>query len=148
MYENKTDKDTAAFSLGHKVDKKVTDLYLDKSNNKLKEELAEVEAAAASVHSAKTVVHSAEPAAHSAAEKIVLEEELGDLLFSVVNLCRFFLVDPMLALQRPNAKFTSRFGSGEKKMKECGASMEAAHLELMDSFWNEAKESTDLFNRE
>jgi tetrapyrrole methylase family protein/MazG family protein len=107
--------------------------------DKLKEELTEVEVAAASVHSAKTAVHSAEPVTHSAAEKTVLEEELGDLLFSVVNLCRFFLVDPMLALQRTNVKFTSRFGYVEKKMKECGASMEAANLELMDRFWNEAK---------
>ncbi|MCL1815618.1 MAG: nucleoside triphosphate pyrophosphohydrolase [Treponema sp.] len=95
---------------------------------KLKEELAEVEAAAAT----KT---------EGAEKKSELEGELGDLLFSVVNLCRFFKVEPSLALQRTNAKFTSRFSYVEKKMKECGAAMETANLEFMDRFWNDAKMS-------
>ena len=84
---------------------------------KLKEELAEVEAA----------------------EPLAREEELGDLLFSAVNICRFFNIEPSLALQRTNTKFITRFGYVEKKMKECGEPMEPANLELMDRFWNEAK---------
>ena len=90
--------------------------------DKLKEELAEVEAAAEQPDQTEG-----------------LEEELGDLLFSVVNVCRFYKTEPSLALQRTNAKFTARFGYVEKKMKECGESMEASNLELMDRFWNEAK---------
>jgi tetrapyrrole methylase family protein/MazG family protein len=43
------------------------------------------------------------------ADKIPLEEELGSLLFSVVNLCRVFNIEPSLALQRANIKFTERF---------------------------------------
>jgi tetrapyrrole methylase family protein/MazG family protein len=68
-----------------------------------------------------------------------VEEELGDLLFSAVNLCRFLKVEPSVALQRTNAKFTERFKYVERKMKETGKTMEAANLALMDSFWDEAK---------
>jgi tetrapyrrole methylase family protein/MazG family protein len=73
-----------------------------------------------------------------------LEEELGDLLFSTVNLCRFFKVEPSLALQRTNTKFTERFKYVERKMKETGKTMEAANLALMDSFWNESKAASML----
>ncbi|MDR2901421.1 MAG: nucleoside triphosphate pyrophosphohydrolase [Treponema sp.] len=68
-----------------------------------------------------------------------LEAELGDLLFSVVNLCRFFKVDASMALQRTNAKFIKRFKHVEKRMKESNQSMTNENLELMDSFWDEAK---------
>ena len=68
-----------------------------------------------------------------------LEEELGDLLFSAVNLCRFVKIEPSLALHRANTKFISRFGYVEEKMKECGKKMEKANLDLMDRFWNESK---------
>ncbi|MDR1142837.1 MAG: nucleoside triphosphate pyrophosphohydrolase [Spirochaetaceae bacterium] len=68
-----------------------------------------------------------------------LEEELGDLLFSAVNLCRFFGVEPSIALQRANAKFTKRFKYIETKMKQEGLPMEAANLALMDRYWTEAK---------
>ncbi len=69
-----------------------------------------------------------------------LEEELGDLLFSVVNLCRFFQIDASTALQRTNAKFVKRFKYVEKRMKETGQSMKQENLEIMDSFWDEAKD--------
>ena len=68
-----------------------------------------------------------------------LESELGDLLFSVVNLCRFLKVDASTALQRTNAKFVKRFKHVESRMKEAGEPMEKGKLEMMDSFWNEAK---------
>ena len=68
-----------------------------------------------------------------------LEDELGDLLFSVINLCRFTGIDPSLALQRTNIKFTERFKYVEKSMKEKGEELKAENLDLMEKFWQEAK---------
>ncbi|MDR2768516.1 MAG: nucleoside triphosphate pyrophosphohydrolase [Treponema sp.] len=68
-----------------------------------------------------------------------LEAELGDLLFSVVNLCRFLKVEPSVALQRTNVKFARRFRHVEKRMKEKGLAMESGNITLMDGFWEEAK---------
>jgi tetrapyrrole methylase family protein/MazG family protein len=68
-----------------------------------------------------------------------LEEELGDLLFSAINLCRYLNVEPSVALRRTNSKFTSRFKHVEKKMKESGQEMKKENLSAMDAFWNEAK---------
>lgn len=70
-----------------------------------------------------------------------LEAELGDLLFSAINLCRLVGVEPSVALGRANATFTARFTYVERKMKESGAAMEAGSLPLMDRFWNEAKKA-------
>ncbi|MCL2265713.1 MAG: nucleoside triphosphate pyrophosphohydrolase [Treponema sp.] len=68
-----------------------------------------------------------------------LEGELGDLLFSVINLCRFLKVEPSVALRRTNSKFIDRFKYIEKKMKETGQEMKKENLDVMDGFWNEAK---------
>jgi tetrapyrrole methylase family protein/MazG family protein len=68
-----------------------------------------------------------------------LEEELGDLLFSVVNLCRFLGAEPSTALRRTNSKFTERFKYVEKRMKETGQEMKKGKLDIMDEYWNEAK---------
>jgi len=68
-----------------------------------------------------------------------VEEELGDMLFSVVNLCRFLNVDPSLALQRTNNKFTKRFKYIEKKMQESNQEMKKENLAIMEKFWDEAK---------
>jgi len=69
-----------------------------------------------------------------------VEEELGDLLFSVVNLCRYLKVEPSVALHRTNGKFIHRFKHVEKKMKETGQEMKQENLDLMERYWNEAKE--------
>jgi tetrapyrrole methylase family protein/MazG family protein len=68
-----------------------------------------------------------------------LEEELGDLLFSVINLCRFLKMDPSVALHRTNSKFVERFKYVEKKMKESGQEMKKENLEIMETFWNKIK---------
>jgi tetrapyrrole methylase family protein/MazG family protein len=68
-----------------------------------------------------------------------IEEELGDLLFSAVNLCRYVKVEPSVALQKTNAKFTRRFQHVEQRMKETGAELKPENLTLMDGFWEEAK---------
>ena len=68
-----------------------------------------------------------------------VEEELGDLLFSVVNLCRYLKVEPSVALHRTNGKFIHRFKHVEKKMRETGQEMKQENLGVMDQYWNEAK---------
>jgi tetrapyrrole methylase family protein/MazG family protein len=78
-------------------------------------------------------------AAESSAEE--LEGELGDLLFSAVNLCRYLKVDPSAALQRTNVKFEKRFKYVEKKMKEGGREMTGENLPAMDEYWEEAKKN-------
>jgi tetrapyrrole methylase family protein/MazG family protein len=95
---------------------------------KLEEELEEVKEAASAL---------APDGAANAAEE--LEKELGDLLFSVVNLCRYLKAEPSVCLNRTNGKFVSRFKHVEKRMKETGAEMKKGNLALMDSFWEEAK---------
>jgi tetrapyrrole methylase family protein / MazG family protein len=68
-----------------------------------------------------------------------MEEEIGDLLFSVVNLSRFVNVRAEEALRRTTGKFLRRFQYVEKRMQEEGVSMEEATLADMDRFWEEAK---------
>ena len=68
-----------------------------------------------------------------------LEEELGDLLFSVVNLCRFQGVDPALAIGRCNDKFLHRFRAIEEGMKNRNLELGPEHMALMDELWDEAK---------
>jgi tetrapyrrole methylase family protein/MazG family protein len=74
-----------------------------------------------------------------AAQGDAVEGELGDLLFSVINLCRAYKVDPSRALQRTNIKFTQRFQYVEQRMRAAGQDMTPENLAIMDSFWNEAK---------
>jgi tetrapyrrole methylase family protein/MazG family protein len=68
-----------------------------------------------------------------------VEEELGDLLFSVVNLCRRLKVEPSVALQRTNVKFVKRFTYVEQEMKKAGYEMKKENLSLMDELWEAAK---------
>jgi tetrapyrrole methylase family protein/MazG family protein len=93
---------------------------------KIREELEEVEEAAP-----RQFVDGVSPEE--------LETELGDLLFSVVNLCRFLKVEPSVALQRTNAKFVSRFSYVERKMRETNRPLNQENLALMDQYWEEAK---------
>jgi MazG family protein len=68
-----------------------------------------------------------------------LEDELGDMLFVIVNLARFVKVDPEQALRRTNAKFRERFGFIERKLREQGKTLKEATLEEMEALWQEAK---------
>jgi len=103
---------------------------------KIKEELNEVEAAIAA-STAPSMTASADAKEKTAGSP--LEGELGDLLFSVINLCRFFDIEPSVALQRTNTKFIERFKYVEKRMKENGREMNPQNLEIMDIYWNETK---------
>lgn len=68
-----------------------------------------------------------------------VEDEIGDILFSAVNVARAHKVDPALALHRSLEKFAARFRHVEKRMAEQGEPMEDGKLDRMDEFWNEAK---------
>ena len=68
-----------------------------------------------------------------------IEEEIGDLLFSVVNLARFLEIDPESALARTNKKFLDRFLYVEKKLAEQGRSLSDSDLAEMDALWDESK---------
>ena len=67
------------------------------------------------------------------------EAELGDFLFSVINVARKYDLNPDNALERTNAKFIRRFGYIEAKAKETGRSLRDMTLAEMDELWNEAK---------
>jgi len=85
---------------------------------KVREELAEVEAETSTVRQ---------------------EEEIGDLLFAVVNLARKLGVQPGPALERANARFRERFGRLERLARERGITVHAAGLQALDQLWEEAK---------
>jgi MazG family protein len=68
-----------------------------------------------------------------------LEDEIGDLLFVLVNLARFVKVDPEQALRRTNAKFRKRFGFMERKLAERGKKLEDCNIQEMEALWQEAK---------
>jgi MazG family protein len=71
-----------------------------------------------------------------------LEAELGDLLFSVVNLCRKAGVHASLALDKANAKFAARFGAVERLAAERGIDVNTAGLAVLDQLWDEIKADT------
>ena len=68
-----------------------------------------------------------------------VSEEMGDLLFSVVNLARFRKIDPEILMNAANNKFESRFGEMERILKERGLTLEAASPGQMEEAWESAK---------
>lgn len=70
-----------------------------------------------------------------------IEDEIGDLLFSVTNLARHFGIDPERALRRTNAKFERRFRAVEQGLVEQDRSLDEASLEEMERLWVAAKMS-------
>jgi tetrapyrrole methylase family protein/MazG family protein len=66
-------------------------------------------------------------------------EEMGDLLFSLVNVARLMGIQPEEALQKACAKFAHRFRHIERRAAETGRALESMTLDEMDVFWNEAK---------
>ena len=88
--------------------------------DKVKEELAEFEAAKTSSDR---------------------EGEMGDIIFSIVNYCRFEGINPEDALARTNRKFKSRFEYVEEKAEESGQRLKELELAMMEAWWQEAKGS-------
>jgi MazG family protein len=92
---------------------------------KVREELAEVE------------LELATPAVASPER---LEHEIGDLLFSVVNLARKAGVNPGPALERANTRFRERFAGIERLARERGMALHTVGLAALDQLWGEAKQ--------
>ena len=99
---------------------------------KVDEELAEVR---------EELARGAEPSLHGVPDER-LEEELGDLLFAVVNLSRKLGVHPSLALDKANVKFARRFQSIERLATERGIDVRTAGLEVLDGLWDEVKKGS------
>ncbi|MDT0606927.1 nucleoside triphosphate pyrophosphohydrolase [Croceitalea rosinachiae] len=71
--------------------------------------------------------------------KVNMEAEFGDVLFSMVNYARFLDINPENALERTNKKFIGRFQFLEHKAKELGKSLKDMTLAEMNVFWEQAK---------
>jgi len=72
-------------------------------------------------------------------QKEKTEEEIGDLLFSIVNAARLYDIEPETALERTNRKFIKRFKYLETRASEMGKSLKEMNLEEMEAIWQEAK---------
>jgi MazG family protein len=72
-------------------------------------------------------------------DKQNIAEEIGDLLFAVVNLARHLDVEPETALKKTNRKFRDRFNHIERSLKNSGRGFDDIDLEHMDKLWDEAK---------
>jgi uncharacterized protein YabN with tetrapyrrole methylase and pyrophosphatase domain len=107
--------------------------------DKTREELGEVEQELARHPVAATSERPADPNTPPAAPGDRLIDEIGDLLFSVVNLARKAGVEPGVALDRANRKFRERFEQVEVLAEERGLDLAGAGLDRLDALWEEVK---------
>ena len=77
-----------------------------------------------------------------------IEEELGDLLFAVVNLSRFLKVNAELALLAANRKFKRRFRRVEERVEAAGGDWKKFTLQELDKFWEDAKKAEAIADAE
>jgi MazG family protein len=89
--------------------------------DKMREEIAELEHARASENPSE------------------IEGELGDLLFTIVNVARFLHVDPEQALRRTNVKFRHRFAHVEQELAARGRTLPESNIEEMEQLWQQSK---------
>jgi MazG family protein len=106
---------------------------------KVREELAEVEAELGRIRPARARDPGADPNTPAAAPSEALTEEIGDLLFAVVNLARKAGVQPGPALDGANRKFRDRFEEVERLAEARGIELHGAGLEALDRLWDEVK---------
>ncbi len=102
---------------------------------KIHEETGELEAAIA--HAAKTRNTA------RATQTDAIAEEVGDLLFSVVNAARHLKIDPEQAARNANRKFEMRFRYIEAALRDADRSVDEASLEEMEALWQQAKAALD-----
>ena len=95
--------------------------------------------AAAPIHAKITEEFAEFDAALAARDTDAMEDEFGDLLFSLVNLARYHGLDPEKALRRCVLKFRSRFNHIETRLNAQGTALQQASLDEMEELWVEAK---------
>lgn len=116
-----------ALSKAHKITEKASRVGFDWESHhqvmaKIREEMAELE---------ETLLKN---------DQQRIEEELGDLLFAVVNLGRFLSIDPEDALRKTVSRFITRFTHVEESLLSQGKTLQKATLDEMELLWQEAKE--------
>ncbi len=107
---------------------------------KVKEELGEVEEEMQQEMQQKVQSDSHQPDIN----KERLEEELGDLMFSIVNFARFNKIDPDNALSKANKKFMNRFKGMEQIIAASGKKMTDLNLPELDAIWDEVKKESSV----
>jgi len=100
---------------------------VDQVLEKLREELAELDAA-------RQALSQEKPGSQEA-----LQDEIGDLLFVIVNIARFLKVDPEQALRGTNSKFRRRFEHVEKGLEAQKKPLSEATIEEMEALWQDSK---------
>ena len=123
---NKKRESASPLLMAHRVQERAAEVGFDWPDatgpfQKVLEELSELKRATGSGHRA------------------AIEDEVGDLLFAVVNLARKLGVDSGAALERSNEKFMRRFAGVERLARERGLKLGRASLEELDRLWEEVK---------
>ena len=113
---------------------------------KLSEELAELDAALAVAGEAHSLGRGAAPAdqaaGFSAAADAAVAAEVGDLLFTVANLCRHLDLDPEACVRGANARFEKRFDHVEAQVRGAGGDWAQHDAVALDRLWEDAKSLT------
>ncbi len=71
--------------------------------------------------------------------KDLMEKEMGDVFFALINYSRFIGINPENALRRTNKKFINRFNYIEEQLKKKGKSITESNIKEMDKYWEESK---------
>ena len=72
-----------------------------------------------------------------------IKNEIGDLMFSVINLARFIGIDPEESLERTNIKFINRFNEMERKVQIDRKNLKDMSLKEMDRYWEKSKKKNE-----
>ncbi len=104
--------------------------------NKVEEEIIELKSAIENLQLQNASANPEKLQAH-------VEEEFGDLMFSLINYARFLQLDAENALERTNKKFIHRFTQMEREALKTGKALDKMSLEEMDAIWNTIKQQRD-----
>ena len=105
---------------------------IDDVFDKIVEEVAEVKAELPQPQITKAKIEKTEGS-------LALKEEIGDLLFAVVNLCRHIQADPEVLLQNANKKFSKRFHGVETRVIKSGSGFAEHSLAELEVYWQQVK---------
>jgi len=79
--------------------------------------------------------------AYASGDTVAIEDEIGDLLFTVTNIARHLKTDPEQALRKATAKFERRFKDVERRVKDDGLEMSEQSIDVLDEYWHQSKSS-------